>query len=169
MFHNCFPRTIGLTGGQYSNMVSKGTSSGRTSTNYCVSLYVHVMRKTDGSGGQSQTETDAAIRLLRDDFIGHGISLSVIGVGEIYNTTLYNFSNFFTDCNGDGISDELDCDGDGKFDSFHPNSHLDGIDIYLFDNSVLNSGLASGIPGKSISDWWAHIRSNPSKFTYIVP
>jgi len=40
--------------------------------------------------------------------------------------------------------------GDGKFADFSPNSHANAIDIYVFANDRLNSGMAAGIPASAL-------------------
>jgi hypothetical protein len=107
-----------------------------SSTANVVRIAVHVMRRSDGSGGLTQGEVTTAINFLVTDYETRNICISRKIIDEVKNDTFYNFTSF----SGDG-------NGDGKFDNFSPNSNADAIDIYLYPNDKLNSGLASGIPG----------------------
>jgi len=115
--------------------------------NYVVRIFFHIMRQSNGVGGQTQTEVNAALNTLQTDYQPYGVSFELLGTDEILNDTYYNGNINFT-CNyTTGISD---CDGDGKFDNFHPNSHSNAIDIYLFADNMLNYGLAAGIPASAL-------------------
>lgn len=110
------------------------------SSNYVVRVYIHIVRRSDGSGGQSSTSVNNALNYLVNDFESHGICISVLGMSEILNTTYYNQTSFTTDANGDG-----------KFDNFSPNSHTNAVDIYLLgDDSPFGGGQASNIPGTAL-------------------
>lgn len=126
-----------------------------SSGNYVLRIFVHVMRRSNGTGGQTQQGVDSALSFLVSDFELHNICFSLLGQDEILNDTYYNYSsisNFSTDCNGDGIVEitETDCNGDGKFDNFSVNSHSNAIDVYLFANDKVYGGLQSGIPGTAL-------------------
>lgn len=106
---------------------------------YTIRIFVHVIRKTDGTGGQTLLEVNTALNILVGDYEQHNICLSLLGIDEINNDTHYNQTSFTNDN-----------DGDGKFDNFSPNSHSNAIDIYLFANDKLNFGKASAIPGAAL-------------------
>ena len=118
----------------------QGISQYQTVENtYTIGIFFHVIRKSNGTGGQTQAEVSTALNILNSDYANHGINFSLLGIDEINDDATYNRTNFFSDNNGDG-----------KFDNFSPNSHPEAIDIYLFANDKLNSGLASGIPGTAL-------------------
>jgi len=111
-------------------------------TNYVIRIFFHIIRQSNGIGGQTQSEVNTAFNTLQLDYRSYGISFELLGTDEILNDNYYN-GNINFNCNTNG---NTDCDGDGKFDNFHPNLHTNAIDIYLFANNKLNSGLAAGIP-----------------------
>ena len=119
--------------------------SSRSTDYYVVRVFFHIIRRADGTGGQSLLEANKAFNILKSDYQYYGICFELLGIDEILNDNYYNGKIDFT-CKND-ISD---CDGDGKFDNFHPNSHPDAIDIYLFANDKLNLGLAAGIPSSAL-------------------
>lgn len=106
---------------------------------YTVRIFIHVIRRSNGTGGQTLNEIEAALNVLNADYEAHNIYFSLQGIDEITDDNVYNRTNFSGDNNGDG-----------KFDNFSPNSHADAIDIYLFSNDKLDFGLASGIPGTAL-------------------
>lgn len=106
---------------------------------YIIGIYLHVMRNSDGTGGQTQTEVNTAFNTLVSDYRPYNITFELLGTDEINDNTYNNQTNFTTDNNGDG-----------KFDNFTVNSHSNAIDIYLFGNDKLNFGLASNIPGTAL-------------------
>lgn len=106
---------------------------------YVIRVFLHVMRRSNGTGGQTAAEVTAGLNYLVNDYQAQNICISLLGKDEIWNDTYYSFSSFTTDGNGDG-----------KFDNFSPNSHANAIDIYLFANDQLNFGLAAGIPATAL-------------------
>lgn len=88
-------------------------------------IYIHVIRRTDGTGGQSPSDVNTALSFLEMDFNPHGI--------------------YFV---WDGCVDYID--DDAKFSIMHPsisyiNAHTDGIDIYLYDDAATGQGGTSGV------------------------
>jgi hypothetical protein len=114
---------------------------------YIVRIFFHIIRRSNGTGGQTLAEINTALNVLNEDYTAHGISFSLLGIDEISDDATYNRTNFEQIINGQYVTDS---NGDGKFDIFHPNSHPNAIDIYLFANDRLNFGLASGIPGTAL-------------------
>jgi len=102
---------------------------------YVVRVFIHVIRRSDGSGGQSQQAVQDALNHLVEDYEPHNICISLLGQDEIKNDTYYNQTLFTTDNNGDG-----------KFDNFSPNAHANAIDIYLLGSDAnLVGGIAANI------------------------
>jgi hypothetical protein len=113
------------------------------SNNYVVRIFIHVMRRDDGSGGQDATSVETAKQILVNMFEPLGICVSLLGSDEIWSTNYYDYWAI-----GDFTKDG---DGDGKMDNFHPNSHTDAVDIYLFgEDSGLQGGKAAKIPSTSL-------------------
>ena len=99
---------------------------------YCLKIYVHVIRRSNSTGGQTVNEVAQALNFLDIDFNPHGIYFQ-----------------------WDGNIDYID--NDGYYDSpttaiYTVNNHSDGIDIYLFDDSSQQGGRANGV-GES-SEFW---------------
>jgi hypothetical protein len=128
-----------LTSSDFPNVL-QGTPQYQIIENtYTIRIFFHIIRKSNGTGGQTLTEVNTALNVLNSDYAAHGINFSVLGMDEIKDDVTYNRTSFSSDNNGDG-----------KFDNFSTNSHPEAIDIYLFANDKLNSGLASGIPGTAL-------------------
>ena len=90
-----------------------------------VKIYVHVIRRTDGTGGQTLSSTREAIDILKADFCPVKIFFDWDGeIDFIDNTTFFNSPSASI---------------------FNENNHDDGIDIYLFDDNAPAGGLANGV------------------------
>lgn len=84
---------------------------------FCVKIYIHVIRKSDGTGGQSYSNVLDAIGFLDSAYNPYDIYFKWNGsVNYIDNTTYYNSPSYIM--------------SDDSYD------HFDGIDIYLFDDST---------------------------------
>jgi hypothetical protein len=90
-----------------------------------VKIYVHVIRRTDGTGGQTTYSTNQAINILRADYCPVSIYFDWDDtIDFIDNTSFFN-----------SPSPSI----------FNVNNHSDGIDIYLFDDNAPSGGLANGV------------------------
>jgi len=132
----------------YSSNQSLNTmmrSSSLANDSYCVKIYMHVIRRTNGSGGQTTNAVNQAFQILNADYNPHDIFFNWDGIIDyIDNTTYYNNPNY-----GSGYET---INGEVVFiypDIFSVNNHQDGIDIYLFDDSIGGSGLAHGVGDSS--------------------
>ncbi|MFT5822610.1 MAG: hypothetical protein ACI8ZM_003866 [Crocinitomix sp.] len=92
---------------------------------FCVKVYVHVVRRSDGSGGQSDSDVAEAMGILDMDFNPYYIYFDWNNVTYIDDTEAFN-------------------NPAGNWLSFA--DHEDGIDIYLFDDLVVHpiTGLGYG-------------------------
>ncbi|MDY8134845.1 zinc-dependent metalloprotease [Aquimarina sp. 2201CG5-10] len=99
---------------------------------YCLRIYVHVVRRSNGTGGQSVTQTNQAIDVLNQDFNPHGVSF------DWDNTIDYIDNDSYYSSPSVGI--------------YNINNHTDGIDVYLFDDASSAGGRANGV-GES-SEFW---------------
>lgn len=98
-----------------------------------INIFVHVLRRTDGTGGLSNVQVSDWIELLCQDYSIHNIAVRQIGQADINNTTFYN----------------------GITNTTYPtlistNTHSDAIDIYLLSPDDTYSR-ASGIPGIALT------------------
>ncbi len=113
-----------------NNNLLNNSSFLRTSSNnnnYCLRVYFHVIRRSDGTGGQSTASVNSAFQLLNQDFNPHNISFSWNNVIDyINNTSYYNSPNA---------------------NIFTVNNNSNGIDIYLYDDLAPAGGLANGVGG----------------------
>ncbi len=131
-FSNIFGQQLCHTPAQTNNGFLNKSSYLRSAFNnnsYCLKVYFHVIRRSDGTGGQTVAKVNQAFQLLNQDFNPHNISFSWDNsIDYINNTSYYNSpsSNIFT-----------------------VNNHQDGIDIYLYDDNSSAGGLANGVGGSS--------------------
>lgn len=107
---------------EFYNSTIKSTKAANT---YCLRIYVHVLRRSDGTGGQSWLGVIAALRYLDMDFNPHGIY-------------------FQWDQSIDFIDDDRYFNPDHT-NILKVNNHVDGIDVYLADDSLLDYGEADGL------------------------
>jgi len=113
---------------------------------YCLKIYVHVIRRSNSTGGQTVNEVTQALNFLDIDFNPHGIYFK-----------------------WDGNIDYID--NDRYYDSpttaiYSVNNHSDGIDIYLFDDSSQPGGRANGV-GNS-SEFWVSGSYTKSPYGSLV-
>ncbi len=114
------------------NAFSSSLKSANVFDNYTLRIYIHVIRKTNGTGGQSVSEVDQAIGFLNSDFNPHGIYFQREGnIDYIDNDTYYSSPTTTI---------------------YTINNHSDGIDIYIFDDASVAGGRANGV-GES-SEYW---------------
>ena len=93
---------------------------------FCVKIYVHVIRKSNHTGGQSISDVNEALSYLDVDFNPYNIYFDWDNViNYIDNTSVYN-------------------NPAGNWETLQ--EHEDGVDIYLFDDAVVHpiSGLGYG-------------------------
>jgi hypothetical protein len=112
---------------------------------FYIRIYVHALRRSDGSGGQTMEEVKDAIQLMREDFAPHNIYFVWdCEVNYINNDALYNF--------GPGQACDL---------SDYP-EHPDGIDIYLGGEDIGGSAGAPDIPSKKFIIGGTNTYINPN-------
>ncbi len=109
--------------------------SSNLSTTYAFRIYVHVVRRANGTGGQSVEAVKEAISFLNNDFRPYNIYFTWDkSIDYIDSDILYNPSGNDDDIGKPHYVTEV----------FKKNKNEDGIDIYLFDDdSGLNAGLAN--------------------------
>ncbi len=96
---------------------------------YCLKVYFHVIRTSNGTGGQTVAAVNQGFQILNQDYNPHNISFKWDNVIDYINN-----SNYYTN-----PSSAI----------FSINNHTDGIDIYLFDDSASGNGLANGVGSSS--------------------
>lgn len=99
---------------------------------YCLKIYVHVIRKSNSTGGQSVADVYKALKYLDDDYNPHGITFQWDNTIDYINNDTYYSTPTTT--------------------IYTVNNHTDGIDIYLFDDTSAAGGRANGV-GES-SEFW---------------
>jgi hypothetical protein len=127
-FNSVFGQNFCLTPDTSTNMNVNLSDQmrGLNNNSYSLKVYFHVIRRKDGTGGQTNVSVRQAFNILNQDFNPHNISF-----------------------NWDTQIDYIDDDDYFEYTSvsiFKVNNHEDGIDIYLFDdNADLKGGRANGI------------------------
>lgn len=117
-----------------SNLSINSSAQMRSLNNnsYCLKIYFHVIRRSNGTGGQAYADVKKAYEVLNQDFNPHNIFFNWDNqIDYIDNNTF--FTNPTTAI-------------------FNINNHQNGIDIYLFDDSATAGGRANGV-GES-SEFW---------------
>jgi hypothetical protein len=100
-------------------------SSSLANNSYCVKIYMHVIRRTNGTGGQTTSAVNQAFQILNEDFNPHDISFNWdSAINYIDNDSYYN---------SPGVN------------IYNVNNHTDGIDIYLYDDDAPAGGRANGV------------------------
>lgn len=105
------------------------TLSANQASSYCLKIYVHVIRTSDGLGGQSESDVNEALHFLDIDFNTHNIYFDWDGYIDYIDDNRY-FNN-------------------PGYSIYSVNNHNDGIDIYLFDDNAPSGGMANGVGGSS--------------------
>jgi hypothetical protein len=88
-----------------------------------VRAYVHLVRRSDGTGAQSMSMVNQSLNILVDKFSPHGILFSFEGIDFVDNDILYNYnpdSNFTT--------------------LVSQNAHPNGLDIYFCGPGIYDNG-----------------------------
>ena len=99
---------------------------------YILKIYFHVIRRSNGTGGQSIQNVQEAYNVLNSDYNSHKIFFSWDGTIDYIDDDLqYNTPNTSI---------------------YSVNNHQDGIDIYLYDDTASAGGRANGV-GESTEFW----------------
>jgi len=123
-----------LTPSSSSNLTLNKDYQMKVSNNnsYCLKVYFHVIRRSNGTGGQDTDSVNEAFNILNQDFNSHNIS--------------FVWDNHINYIDNDAYY------GNPTTSIYNVNNHQDGIDIYLFDDSSSTGGRANGV-GES-SEFW---------------
>ena len=106
--------------------------SSSIASSYCLKIYVHVIRRSNGTGGQSVAEVNQALNFLDVDFNPHNVFFNWDGTIDYINNDSYY--------------------GSPSVVIYTVNNHSDGIDIYIYDDSSAAGGRANGVG--SSSEFW---------------
>jgi hypothetical protein len=98
-----------------------------------INIFIHIIRRNDGTGGLTNEEVNNNITNLRDDYALHNIFIREIG-REFINNTI-----FFDDINASNYNTLIST-----------NSHSNAIDIYFLSPNE-DYSRASGIPGNALA------------------
>src|SRR5581483_5648418 len=60
------------------------------SSNYVMRIFIHVIRRSNGTGGQGQADVAQGLNTVVADYAPQGICVSLMGSDEIWNDTYYN-------------------------------------------------------------------------------
>jgi hypothetical protein len=117
---------------------------------YCVKIYIHVIRKNDGSGGQSVSDVNTAVGILDMDFNPHHIYFDWEGSIDYIN--VQNNDDYYQPSSS----------------IFSINNHTDGVDIYLYGDDAdiigdtTGAGQANGVGIEGSSFWIAGYFESPT-------
>jgi hypothetical protein len=125
----CFTPPYTIHTALNSTLSNNAQNNSAFNTNLCLKIYMHVIRKSDGTDGQTLSSVNNAINILQSDFNPFNIKFVWDNTIDYINNTSY-FNN-----------------PSGSI--FTVNNHSDGIDIYLFDDSAPAGGLANGVGNSS--------------------
>jgi len=59
---------------------------------YCINVYFHIVRQTNGTGGFNSNQIDEVVDILNDAFNPHNIFINNLGQGFIDNNDYFNFN-----------------------------------------------------------------------------
>jgi hypothetical protein len=125
----------------YCTMGTHGT----TDENYCdeenletymVKIYLNVVRKSDGTGGKTWSSINSDIQEMIDAFMPLGILFSIEGRDSIENTTIYDYTYFYT-----SGSNQLP-NGTQIQALYAAKNHPNAIDLYFTGLATLPGGFA---------------------------
>lgn len=105
---------------------------------YHLRVFFHFIKKTDGTGEYSLSETDITLCMstLNEDFSSQNIYFHLAGYDYICNSIFYNLTSW-----NDNMYNQVTS----------TNAHADAIDVYLLPtNSLISGGRANGIPGNAL-------------------
>lgn len=119
-----------ITNPNISDQLENITTLSLPNNQYTIRVFVHIIRKTDGSGGVSLNNVNVSLNYLKQAFEPHGICISLYGIDEIYNDNFYYTFNL------------------GLMNAYTNTNNA--IDIFIGDSNYWNAGQASGIPGKAM-------------------
>lgn len=127
----CYSQTICSTPSETTKLATESmkkamTRSGGDTLRHYLKVYFHVIRQSNGTGGQSYSNVTTAYNTLQNDFNPHRIVFLWDGIVDYIND-----SSLYTNASSS---------------VFNYNDNQDGIDIYLFpDNNSRNEGHSNGV------------------------
>ena len=117
-----------------TNLRTQSSARIANSCFYTVRVFFHLVRNTDGTGGQDVGIINTIMTNLTNAYTPHSIFFLNSGNDQIRNS--YYMTAF---------------DSQVKFSQLITvNSVSNAINVYLLDNNTFNAGKASGIPGNSL-------------------
>ena len=130
------PAAISSINNSLINFVNPNLAIPLNNLSVCVKIYVHVIRNTNGTGGQTINSVNQAITVLNQDFLSKRIAFDWDGNIDYINNSTY-YANPLAGYSYPTSQPTI----------FSINGHTNGIDIYLYDdsNTSYQGGLASGV------------------------
>lgn len=126
-----FGQTICGTNGQLPSsvetIIQANGSPASGSCSYTVRVYFHIVRRSNGTGGQNTSIVNTVFNNLNSAFSSQNISFVNAGYDEINSDTYFNFA----------VNDDATFNG-----LTSTNSVSNAINVYLLDDSSLNAGRA---------------------------
>ncbi len=119
--------------------VSSGISGkSSVSSSYCLNLYFHIVRRTNGTGGVNPTVIDDILNVMNSAFLPHEISIQSVGNDYIDSDALFDIGT-------DNEANQL----------FGTNNQANAINVYLVNSGqtssgIVYAGLAQDIPSRNM-------------------
>ncbi len=118
----------------YKGVYLESSSTKSSSESFCLRVYMHVIRKTDKSGGVTEAQVDESFSILENDFAPHNIHFTRIDSINYVDQDHYYLAKKA------GTMAEI-------FTDLSVSRHYDGIDIFIFPD---DAHLAMGIAGEGV-------------------
>ncbi len=116
-------------------------SQGEEENDYVIRVYIHVIRRTDGTGGRTLAEVNQLIANLNSGFGAFG-DIDADGITESIRFRFEEVS--YIDC------DRYHLTGGNLGDLVSVNDHTNGIDIYFPPSHTKPTGIALGNPSTAL-------------------
>jgi hypothetical protein len=100
---------------------------------YTVRLFFHIIRHSDGTGGQTVEAMNSGLNYVKNDFAPHNIKFTSLGYDFINNDAYYYHADLYLEI-------------------LSTNTHVNAIDVYLLpEDSYFSGGFADNIISKSLA------------------
>jgi len=83
----------------------------KSNDTYVIRIFFHIIKRSNGTGGQTLSNVNIAFNILQADYKPHGICFDLLGVDEIWSDNCYD-NLIYLNCDFNG---NTDCDRDGNF------------------------------------------------------
>jgi hypothetical protein len=89
-YPSIYAQNFCMTPSDFSNVLQNVSQYQIVESTYTVRIFFHIIRRTNGTGGQTSAEVETALNVLNSDYAAHGINFSLLGIDEILNNDISN-------------------------------------------------------------------------------